>query len=290
MPEIHPLSFVDPKAEIADDVEVGPFSYVGAGVRLGPGTRLLHHVSIVGRTTVGARNTFYPFCSIGAEPQDVSYRGEDTRTVIGDGNTFRECVTVHRATMKERQVTSIGSRGLFMACCHIAHDCIVEDDVILANGVLLGGHVHVESCAVFGGASVVHHFATIGRLAFVGGMTRVARDVPPYMVYEGNPPKVWMVNKVGCARRGIPPASIEQLKRAHRLLFRTDMTWEEAFGELLAHPECCDEVRYLVDFLRRTGGGVRGRAREAMRASWGRPEGGVAGSSVPLEEEQGAGD
>ncbi|HVY60291.1 MAG TPA: acyl-ACP--UDP-N-acetylglucosamine O-acyltransferase [Planctomycetota bacterium] len=267
MPSIHPTAVVSPRAELADDVEVGAFSLVGDGVRIGPGTRLKSHVSITGDTTIGARNVFFPFASIGAEPQDMSFRGEPSRTEIGDDNTFRESVTVSRGTAKDRLLTRIGSRNLVMACCHIAHDCELEDEIIMANNVLLGGHVRVEERVTFGGASVVHHFATIGRYAFVGGMTRIVRDVPPFMTIEGIPPKVWMVNKIGCERRGMAPAALAQLKEAHRLLFRTDVLWEDAFEELTAREDCAAEVRYLVEFCRKMSDGVKGRAKEKLRAS-----------------------
>lgn len=267
MPRIHPLAHVDPAAELADDVEVGPFSYVGPGVKIGAGSQLLNNVSIHGPTVIGAKNRFFPFSAIGGEPQDISFRGEESRTEIGDGNTFRESVTVNRGTAKESLLTKVGSGNLIMACCHIAHDCRLEDGIIMANGTLLGGHVHVESCVTFGGAAVVHHFATIGKLAFIGGMTRVPKDVPPFMTIEGSPAKIWMVNKVGCQRRGVGSESIAQLKEAHRLLFRTDLTWEEAFEELLQRPECSEEVRYLVDFLRRISErGAKGRARQIVKA------------------------
>lgn len=268
MARIHPLACVDPKAELAEDVEVGPFCYVGPDVTIGSGSQLLNNVSVHGPTTIGAKNRFFPFASIGAEPQDISFHGEPSRTEIGDRNTFREGVTVNRGTAKDQLLTKIGNDNLIMACCHIAHDCMLGDGIIMANGALLGGHVRVESNVTFGGAAVVHHFVTIGRLAFVGGMTRVSKDVPPYMTVEGNPSKVWMVNRVGCERRGISPESIAQLKKAHRLLFRTDMLWEDAFQEMLARPDCCDEVRYLVEFLRRVHDeGAKGRARQATKAT-----------------------
>ena len=267
MPRIHPLACVDPTAELADDVVVGPFSYIDAKVKIGAGTEVLNNVSIHGPITIGEKNRFFPFCSIGAEPQDISFHGEPSWTEIGDGNTFREGVTVNRGTAKDKLVTRIGNKNLIMACCHIAHDCVLEDGIIMANSCLLGGHVRVERGVTFGGVGVVHHFTTIGRLAFVGGMTRVTKDVPPYMTLEGNPSKVWMVNKVGCERRGVPQESIAQLKEAHRLLFRTDLVWEEAFQDLLARPDCCEEVRYLVDFLRRVSDqGAKGRARQVVKS------------------------
>lgn len=265
MARIHANAHVDLKAELADDVEVGPFCYIGADVTIGAGSRLLNNVSVRGPCTIGARNIIFPFCSIGAEPQDISFRNEPSRTEIGDDNTLRECVTVNRGTAKSKLLTKVGSRNLIMACCHVAHDCELEDDIIMANGCLLGGHVKVERCATFGGASVVHHFATVGRYAFIGGMTRVSRDVPPYMIVEGIPPKVWMINKVGLERRGVSPEAVGQLKEAHRLLYRTDMLWEDAFRELLSRPDCTDEVRYLVESCRRISDGAKGRAKEAER-------------------------
>jgi UDP-N-acetylglucosamine acyltransferase len=265
--QIHPLAVVDPGATIGEDCEIGPFCVVGAGVKLGPRNKLLNNVTIVGDTTIGEGNVFYPAASIGAVPQDLSFHGEPARLAIGSFNTFRECCQVNRGTAKGGLVTSVGDRNLIMACTHIAHDCVLEDSVILANNTLLGGHVKVESFATLAGAVVVHHFATIGRLAFVGGMTRVAKDVPPYMTMEGNPPKIWCVNKVGCERRGMSAEAMDELKEAHRLLFRTEMPWDEAFSILEGRGDISAECRYLMEFLRRTEAGKLGRAREAMRTA-----------------------
>lgn len=263
--KIHPLSVVDPGAEIGDGCEIGPFCVVGAGVKLGPRVKLLNGVTIVGDTTIGEGNVFHPGASIGAIPQDLSYHGEPSRLVIGDFNTFREGCQVNRGTLKGGLVTSLGSHNLVMACTHIAHDCVIEDHCILANNTLLGGHVKVESHATLAGAVVVHHFATVGRLAFVGGMTRVSRDVPPFMTYEGNPPKIWCVNKVGCERHGVSERAVDQLKEAHRLFFRSELPFDEVFTILEARPDVTDECRYLLDFFKRTEGGKLGRARESMR-------------------------
>lgn len=263
MPDIHPLAAVDSEAELADDVFVGPFCVVGPQVTIGAGTRLLSHVSLTGATTVGKENVFFPFCSIGAEPQDLSYHGEVSRTEIGDRNTFRESCQVNRGTAKDKLVTRIGNDCLIMACCHIAHDCVLGDQVIMANNTLLGGHVKVESMVTFGGAVVVHHYVTIGKLAFVGGMTRVPKDVPPFMTLEGIPARVWMVNKVGCKRRGVSAESLLQLKKAHKLIFRSEMNWEEAFLEIEQQGEMCEEVRYLVSFCRNLNDSAsKGRLRQ----------------------------
>ncbi|MFC1706989.1 acyl-ACP--UDP-N-acetylglucosamine O-acyltransferase [Planctomycetota bacterium] len=265
MPKVHALAFVESSASLAHDVEVGPFCVVGPDVTIGAGSRLVSNVAISGPTTIGRDNVFYPFCSIGAEPQDISFRGEPARTEIGDRNTFRENCQVNRGTAKDRLLTTVGSDNLIMACCHIAHDCALGDSIIMANNTLLGGHVQVESNVTFGGAAVVHHFVTIGKLAFIGGMTRVPKDVPPFMTLEGNPAKVWMVNKVGCERRGVGPAAIEQLKEAHRLLFRSEKTWEESLAELAERDDLTEEVGYLVDFCQRVNKGPKGRVLEANR-------------------------
>lgn len=265
MAKIHPLAHVDPNAELHDNVEVGPFCYVGAGVVLGARTVLMNNVSVHGPTRIGEDNVFFPFCSIGADPQDLSFHGEDSRTEIGDRNRFRENCTVHRGTAKDELLTRVGNDNLIMACSHIAHDCMIDDHVVMANNVLLGGHVHVESFVTFGGSAVVHQFATVGELAFVGGMTGVRKDLPPYMTLEGTPAKVWMVNKVGCMRRGVSAHGISQLKEAHRLLYRSDMSWEEVFELLEERDDQTPEIRTLLAFCRRIESGHKGRAREARR-------------------------
>ncbi|MFQ5734840.1 MAG: acyl-ACP--UDP-N-acetylglucosamine O-acyltransferase, partial [Planctomycetaceae bacterium] len=179
---ISPLADVHPHARLGNNVEVGPFCRIGPNVQLGDGCILDSHVVIVGNTAIGARNRFWPQAVIGAEPQDVSYRGADTRLEIGDDNVFREGVTVNRGAEKEDGVTRIGNRNMLMANCHVAHNCRLFDRTILINGVLLGGHVHVHDGAIVSGNSAVHHFATLGTLSFVGGCSRVTRDIPPYMM------------------------------------------------------------------------------------------------------------
>ena len=257
--------WIHPTAEIDDDVEIGPFSHVGEGVRIGRGTVLMNNVTIHGPTVIGERNTFFPGAVIGALPQDLSYHGEDSRLIIGDDNVFRECVTRNRGTAKGDGATRVGSRNLLMACCHVAHDCILEDEIIIANGVLLGGHVRVESCATFGGVAAVHHFATIGKMAFVGGLTRIVKDVPPFMTVEGNPSRVWCVNVVGCRRHGLTREAIDALKEAHKIIFRREGGWKDAFEEIESRNDLCEEVQYLIDFLREVEKGKQGRARERLR-------------------------
>ena len=262
---IDPMASVEAGAEIDEDVEIGPFSRIGPEVRIGRGSVVENNVTIVGKTTVGEGNHFFPGSVIGACPQDITYRGETSGLVIGDHNTFREGVTVNTGTQKGDGLTLIGSHNLIMACCHIAHDCILQNHIVMANGVLLGGHVLVQDFVVFGGLAAVHHFVTIGTMAFVGGMTRVVKDVPPYMTVEGHPAKVWFVNTLGCKRHGLSDEAISSLKEAHRIIFRTDSTWSSAFREMESNGLLTREIQNLVQFLKSVEQGKQGRAREALR-------------------------
>ncbi|MGC4004162.1 MAG: acyl-ACP--UDP-N-acetylglucosamine O-acyltransferase [Pirellulales bacterium] len=185
--EIIQPAFVDPRAELADGVYVGPFSVIGPHVKIGPGTRLENNVTIVGHTTIGRDNHLFPGVVVGAEPQDVSYRGTDTRVEIGNRNILRESVTVNRATEKEEGITSLGDDNFLMGGCHVAHDCRIGDHVLMANAVLLGGHVHLHDYAALSGGAIVHHYTTIGRFSFTAGLSRVLHDVPPFMLCEGMP-------------------------------------------------------------------------------------------------------
>ncbi len=265
MAQIDKTAVVDPKAELADDVVVGPYCVIGSGVSLGEGCRLMHHVTIMANTTCGRGNTFFPYCVVGAPAQDLKSTDPDTELVIGDNNIFREFVTVHRGTEHYDGKTTIGSGNYFMAYTHIAHDCVVEDGVIMANGVQIGGHCLIEKGANLGGLAAVHHFVTVGRFAFVGGLTRVVRDVPPFMVVEGNPADVRCVNTVGLRRRGFPEQTIEKLRLAHKLLFRTSKPISHALKELRTKYGDDENILHLADFVERTIAGKQGRAREIMR-------------------------
>lgn len=262
------LSQVDPRAELGEDVEIGPFCVVGPHVRIGKGTRLDSHVAIVGHTVIGERNRFFPGAVIGAEPQDIGYSGSATRLEIGDENIFREGATVHRGAEKEDGCTRIGNRNMLMANSHVAHNCHLFDHVILVNGVLLGGHVHVHDGAIISGNSVVHHFSTLGTLCFIGGGSRVPQDVPPYMLAQGSDrPTIKTVNIVGMQRRGFSGETIGAVKRTHRLLYREHRKLddirqrldEELDGKL---PE---EVVHVLNFVEQQQQGRLGRARDPSR-------------------------
>jgi UDP-N-acetylglucosamine acyltransferase len=265
---VSPLAQVDPRAEFGDDVHIGPFCVVGPNVRLGSGCRLDSHVVIVGHTEVGCNNRFFPNSVIGAEPQDYSYTGSPTRLFIGNENIFREGVTVNRGAEKEDRVTQIGHRNLLMANCHVAHNCCIHDGVVLVNGVLLGGHVHVHDGAIISGNAVVHHFATLGTLSFVSGGCRVPSDIPPYMLAAGSDdPRIVSVNIVGMQRRGISADAINVIRQAHRLLYREHRQLEQVREEFSATLAGCIpiELMRLLDFVERQQAGRQGRQGEARR-------------------------
>jgi UDP-N-acetylglucosamine acyltransferase len=256
---------VDPRAELADDVEIGPYCIVGPDVKIGRGTRLIGHVCLLGHTTLGQFNTVSPFAVIGGDPQDASYKGAATRVEIGDHNIIREGVTIHRASEKEDGVTRVGSHNFLMATTHVAHDCKLGDRITMANGSMLGGHVHVESFAGISGGVAVHHFVTIGGYSYVGGQSRIIHDVPRYMLVDGNPSKVRCINVVGLKRNGISPEGIAALHEAHRLIYRAKMNVRHAAEILQSHGHLTPEVRSLLDFIGRQQDGKHGRARERFR-------------------------
>lgn len=265
-PSIHPTAIVSPKAELAADVAIGPFATVDEHVSIGPGTVLKTGTILTGHVAVGARNTIGPYAVIGTGPQDLGYRNEPTRVLIGDDNVLREYVTINAASTKQDWVTRVGSRNFLMAYCHVAHDCEVGSDIVMANYVGLSGHCKVEDKAWFGGMTGLHQFVTVGTHSFIGGGSRIVHDCPPYMITEGSPAKVRGVNTIGLRRRSFAGDSIEALKEAQRLIYRSHLTAAQAIEQLSSSPrELTPEVRYLLDFLRQTYAGRQGRAREALR-------------------------
>jgi UDP-N-acetylglucosamine acyltransferase len=256
---------LDPRAELGDDVEVGPYCVIGPDVTIGRGTRLIAHVCIFGRTTLGEENVIHPFSVIGGEPQDVSYQGSETRVEIGDQNVIREGVTIHRGSEKEQGVTRIGSHNLLMVNVHVAHDCLLGDRVTIANNTLLGGHCHAESHVTISGGVGVHPFVTIGAYSYVGGLSRIYHDVPRFMIVDGNPSKVRCINVVGLRRHGLSAEAISALHEAHRLIYRAHSTATQAAEILESHGHLCAEVRSLLDFIEGQHLGKHGRARERRR-------------------------
>jgi UDP-N-acetylglucosamine acyltransferase len=266
--QISPLSQVDPRAQIGKGVVIGPFCVVGPNVCIGDATVLHSHVVLMGSTTVGQNNRFWPNCVIGGDPQDVSWQASETEIVIGDNNIFREGVTVNRGAEKEDGVTRIGNNNMFMANSHIAHNCRIFNNVILVNGVLLGGHVHVHDGAIVSGNSVVHHFSTLGRLSFVSGGCRVPHDIPPFMLAAGSDdPTLKTINVVGMRRAGISNSAIDTIKEAFRLLYRRNRPLNEVrqhFHDTL-QGTIPIELSMLLTFVENQRAGKLGRAREAVR-------------------------
>jgi UDP-N-acetylglucosamine acyltransferase len=264
---VEPTAVVDPRAELDDDVCVGPFSVIGPKVRIGRGTQLINNVTVMGRVTIGRNNRIFAGAVIGGEPQDISYRGSDTAVVIGDGNVIREGVTINRGTEKEAGVTMLGSDSFIMAGCHVAHDCWVGSRVIMANATLLGGHVHVQDDATLSGGVAVHHFTTIGSFSFTGGLSRVLHDVPPYMLAEGNPSRPRCINIVALKRNDFSSETIRALAEAHRLVYRAKVGLETARELLRANDLLVPEVNHLLTFLQHQHAGRNGRGRDQRRAA-----------------------
>lgn len=260
-------AWVDPRAEIDSDVEIGPFCVVGPDSKIGRGTKLLSSVTLMGHVTIGRDNVIYPNSVIGGEPQDISYTGSPTRVEVGDNNTIREGVTINRATEKEDGLTRVGSNNFFMANSHVAHDCNVGSSIIIANGTLLGGHVHVEDYASISGGVAVHHYSTIGSYSFVGGLSRVLHDVPPFMLCEGIPARPRCINIVALKRKNFEPRVIDALAEAHRLLYRAKVGLDAAREVLRGNERLLPQVNQLLSFVEGQQEGRHGRGREARRAA-----------------------
>ena len=252
---IHPTAIVDPRAQLGSGVEIGPYSIVGPEVVLGDGVRLMSHTVIGGITRLGEGCTVFPFASIGQQTQDLKFRGGRTSVEVGAGTTLREYVTVNAGT-SEGDVTRVGRRCHIMAYCHIAHQCDVGDEVIMSNCSQLAGHVVVEEQATLGGMVGVHQFVRIGMMAFVGGMARVAQDVAPYFMVEGNPAAVHGPNVVGLRRRGVTEEVRETLKEAYRLLCRQGLATPEALQRMRRELQPCAELDRLIAFIEKSERGV----------------------------------
>jgi UDP-N-acetylglucosamine acyltransferase len=258
---------VDPRAELDDEVRIGHHCVIGPNAKIGYGTRLENNVTITGHCVIGRNNHLFPGVVIGAEPQDLSYKGSPTQVIIGDGNVFRESVTVNRATEKEDGITSVGNNCYLMTCSHVAHDCKVGDRVIMANNVMLGGHVHVYHDATLSGGAAVHHYASIGCYSFVSGLSRVLHDVPPYMLVEGFPARPRTVNVVALKRKNFSNEAIKTLMEAYRLLYRSRVGMEHAREILSGGKPLLPEVQVLFDFIGDSQLGRHGRGRDRRKAA-----------------------
>ncbi len=250
MPEIHPTAIIETGAQLADDVLIGPYSFVGAEVELKPGVVLESHAVVTGRTRVGAGTRIFPFASVGHQPQDMKYAGEPSRLEIGENNVIREYATMNPGTKGGRMLTEVGDNGLFMIGIHVAHDCKIGDNVIMANNATLGGHVEVGDYAILGGLAAVQQFVRIGPHAIVGGMSGVEHDVIPYGSVVGNRAHLTGLNLIGLKRRGFSREMIHVLRNAYRLLFAQEGTMAERLSDVAEMFKDNEAVMDIVRFIR----------------------------------------
>lgn len=262
MSKIHPTAVVDPKAAIADDVEIGPLCYVGPNVKIGKGTRLLSQCNIDGYTTLGENNVVHPFAALGQNAQDLSYAGGETFLEIGNGNTFREGVTVHCGT-KPGTKTVIGDNCYFMNHSHVAHNCLVGSGVIMVNSACLGGYVQVEDRAILSAYSAIHQFCRVGRLVMISACSVFSQDIVPFVIAEGRNGTIKGINVIGCKRAGIPTENIRVLRELFSIYFRSGLNAANAVEKIRAELPQTPEVVEFLDFLKTSERGViQGRVPE----------------------------
>jgi len=256
LPRIDDRAIISPGASLAEDVTVGPFAVIGDKVEVGGGTYIGPHCLIEGPTTIGKGCTFTGYASIGTPPQDHSYRGEDTKLVVGDDNTFREFVTVNRGTTKDRGVTSIGSHNLLMAYCHVGHDCILGSNIVMGNLATLAGHVQIQDNAIIGGLSAIHQFTRIGAFAILGGGSMVSLDIVPYAKAAGDRARLFGMNTIGLKRNGFTKEQIERIEKAYRILFKQGNLLKDALTFLAREFEGAEEILRLKAFLESSRRGI----------------------------------
>ncbi|HUR87482.1 MAG TPA: acyl-ACP--UDP-N-acetylglucosamine O-acyltransferase [Ramlibacter sp.] len=260
MTAVHATAIVEKGAQLDSTVSVGPYTVIGPNVKIGAGTAIGPHCVVEGHTTIGRDNRFFQFGSIGAANQDKKYKGEPCELVIGDGNTFREFVTLHIGTVQDKAVTRIGDGNWVMAYTHVAHDCVVGSHTTMANNTTLGGHVEVGDWVTVGGLCGIHQFVKVGAHAMLGFQSAVSQDVPPFMLVDGNPLSVRGVNVTGLKRRDFSDARIAAVRKMHKLLYREGRTLEDAkaaIGELAKEaPEAAAEIRLMIGFLAKADRGI----------------------------------
>jgi UDP-N-acetylglucosamine acyltransferase len=253
---IHPSAIIDPCAVIGEGVSVGPWTTIGAGVEIGSGTSIASHVVIKGGSKLGANNQIFQFCSIGEDCQDKKYQGETTFLEIGDNNVFRESCTIHRGTLQDAAVTRIGSRNLFMVNVHVAHDCVLGDDIIMANNSAAAGHVVIADRAILGGFTAVHQFCHIGQSAMCGAGTVILKDIPAFVMSSGNPAKPYGINSEGLKRLGYSNTAVTNIKRAYKIVFRQQLTIDAAILELESLCLETPQIEILIETLKNSTRGI----------------------------------
>jgi UDP-N-acetylglucosamine acyltransferase len=256
---IHPTAIINPGAELDSSVEVGPYVVIEKGVRIGQECVIKPHTVISGPTTIGTGNVIGPFATVGAPPQDLKYKGEDTELIIGDNNQIREYVSLHRGTVTDRGITTVGSGNLLMGYVHIAHDCDVGNSAILANAATLAGHVQVQDHAIIGGLVAVHQFTRVGAYSYVGGLSGISKDAAPFIIVSGTRKdmRVSGINKVGLRRRGFDNDTLKKLDKAYKIIFMNpDLLLKDALEKASAEINDCEPVQQLIDFFRSSKQGV----------------------------------
>ncbi len=254
--KIHPTAIVSPDASLADGVEIGPYSIIQEDVHIGKNTRIASHVVIERHVDIGENNRIFQFASIGAEPQDLKYAGEETRVIIGNNNTIREFATIHRSTVHDIGVTIIGNDNLLMAYTHVAHNCKLGNHIVMSNAANLAGHIHVDDYAIIGGLTGIHQFTRIGAHSFIGGASAVTKDIPPYVMASGNFARLYGLNLIGLKRRGFSENTIIALKKAYRIIFRSSLLLSVAIKRVEEEVADIPEIRLFLDFIRKSERGI----------------------------------
>jgi len=253
---IHSTAVVSPEANLQEGIEIGPYSVIGPNVKIGKDTVVGPHVVIEGHTEIGERCRIFQFTSIGAVPQDLKFDGKETKVIIGNNNTIREFVTIHSATSADIGMTFLGDNNLIMAYCHVAHNCKLGNNIVMANAANLAGHIHVEDYAIIGGLSGVHQFARIGCHSIIGGASAVVQDIPPYITVSGNRARPYGLNLIGLKRRGFSEETIKALKKAYKIVFRSSLLLSVAIERIKEEVEDSTEVRHFTDFIESAKRGI----------------------------------
>lgn len=253
---VHPTAIISPGAIVGENVKIGPYSVIGPNVQIGEGTVVGPHVVIEGFTEIGDNCHIFQFVSIGAAPQDLKFGGEKSKVIIGKNNTIREFVTIHSSTSADIGMTYIGDNNLLMAYCHVAHNCKLENNIVMANAANLAGHIHVEDFAIIGGLSGIHQFTRIGCHSIIGGASAVVYDIPPYVTVSGNRAKPYGLNLVGLKRRGFKKETIAALKRAYKIIYRSSLLLSVALERVKVEVDDLPEVRHFVEFIENTKRGI----------------------------------
>ncbi len=254
--KMHETDIIAPGAQLEEGVEIGPYSIIGADVRIGKNTVIGPHTVIDDYTQIGESCRIFQFCSIGAPPQDLKFSGEKTRVVIGNFNTIREFVTIHRSTTADIGVTIMGNHNLIMAYCHVAHNCKLGNHVIMSNAATLAGHVHVEDYAIISGLTGVHQFCRVGAHCMIGGCSAAVKDIPPYTIAQGNHAKLYGLNLIGLKRRNFPEKTIKAISDAYRIVFRSKLLLEDAIKKAESEVEDLPEVRHFIKFIKESERGI----------------------------------